>query len=616
MIEALMGVRVSREGFNKGAVKVARGVAGLALISTIGCARPKEDTPLPTPSVVAPGIKFLDKEAQALAEKARELAGMDQTPTPAQLKAKEITPKPTIPAAPDYPATIVAKDAEITQLRAAAKAPEPAKPTAEAQKPVEKLQNIELKLVTDVPAGTAISPKSIQIARDMIEKRVAESQLEGSAKVDSQNRIIININGASNPSEAVETVSQTGLFEFIATGSRSLQSGQFVTTSEDTPRGTTAVDGNIYQTILQNRHFRDASISFDQNNRPRLQLLLTEEGTQIFSQYTQSHVGQWLGVTMDKRVLYSAVIRSPLIDRVVIEGNFTREEIQKFVAQIKYGPLPFPFKVIEATTSLQPRIVKAEAPKPATVEKSKSIEYQARAEVLNTWISLLSIPQEKHGFPNLFFNPQIVNWDFWQKIIPQILESNTHSTAVPLRVKWLSGKSDPQWAVDYKYTGEMEINNLKVQTSANTNLSDADKANGFQARGRGTVSYIVRYRANYYFLERVRSSLEERMQWLRTEEVNPYPDFSPWEEERFSMELTLQNGKWERNFETVSNRYDSYRSGIIFPSGVLIYDGISQSPSRCAPNNSPCRYVSLESLPGSKIPTTAPLAPTPTSARK
>jgi preprotein translocase subunit SecD len=83
---------------------------------------------------------------------------------------------------------------------------------------------------------------------------------------------------------------------------------------------------------------------------------LTEDGGSIFEEYTARNVGKYLSIVLDKEVISSPVIRSAIPDgQGVIQGDFTPEEAQKLVVQLRYGALPVPLRV-ETTRTIGPTL--------------------------------------------------------------------------------------------------------------------------------------------------------------------------------------------------------------------------------------------------------------------
>jgi preprotein translocase subunit SecD len=220
---------------------------------------------------------------------------------------------------------------------------------------------IQVLLEPDLPAGSVLDADALVAASQVIESRInALGVSEPVIQIADQNRIIVEIPGVRDPDQAIRTFGQTGLLEFINAGSTFVPEGVLVTTSEGGPiianeSGTAAappiIPDRVFPTILQGRHLSNADVGFDEFNRPQIHFTLTDEGAQIFGTHTQTHVGQYLAITMDKRVLSSPVIQSPILGGSgVINGRFTLDEARNLVIQLKYGALPVPLKVVQSRT--------------------------------------------------------------------------------------------------------------------------------------------------------------------------------------------------------------------------------------------------------------------------
>jgi preprotein translocase subunit SecD len=78
---------------------------------------------------------------------------------------------------------------------------------------------------------------------------------------------------------------------------------------------------------------------------------LNQEGSQIFKDFTTAHVGQILGIALDKEVISTPSINTAITQgKGVIEGKFTNDEANALALQLKYGSLPIPLKVITSST--------------------------------------------------------------------------------------------------------------------------------------------------------------------------------------------------------------------------------------------------------------------------
>jgi preprotein translocase subunit SecD len=83
---------------------------------------------------------------------------------------------------------------------------------------------------------------------------------------------------------------------------------------------------------------------------------LDDVGGPIFADFTGRNVGKFASIVLDKEVISSPVINSQIPDgQGVIQGNFTLEEAQQLVVQLRYGSLPVPLRV-ETTRAIGPTL--------------------------------------------------------------------------------------------------------------------------------------------------------------------------------------------------------------------------------------------------------------------
>ncbi|MBI4506897.1 MAG: protein translocase subunit SecD, partial [Chloroflexi bacterium] len=214
--------------------------------------------------------------------------------------------------------------------------------------------------------------------------------------VPDRNRIIVELPGIRDPQQAIQTLQGTGLLEFVEAGTTSLPEGAIVPTDYQgpgsitpetalTPRPVSATPGPpraaaptvaapgvttptatapptetvgapgalppaALHTILTGEHLADAGVVFNQG-RPEISFRMRGDGVKIFGDYTSTNVGRYLAIVLDKRVISSPRIQSPIVGGDgVITGAFTLEEARRLAIQLKYGALPVAMKVEEQRT--------------------------------------------------------------------------------------------------------------------------------------------------------------------------------------------------------------------------------------------------------------------------
>jgi preprotein translocase subunit SecD len=255
---------------------------------------------------------------------------------------------------------------------------------------------LQVLLQADVPDCASVPSDSMDAAKAIVENRInGLGVVEPLVQRSGACRIIVQLPGISNPDEAIKTFGGTGLLEFIDAGDTPLTEGQIVQTTgpstvvvpgQPTPTpapvtptatpaptavitstaGVTSTEGvtsttpltsttpitTVYRTIMTGKDLQSASVAFNQTtNQPYIQFTLTSDGAKIFSDFTSKNVGKYLAITMDKRVISSPVIKTAITGGSgIIEGQFTLEEANNLVVQLKYGALPVPLKVVQSNS--------------------------------------------------------------------------------------------------------------------------------------------------------------------------------------------------------------------------------------------------------------------------
>ena len=103
--------------------------------------------------------------------------------------------------------------------------------------------------------------------------------------------------------------------------------------------------------IVGGRDFRDASaIGVNDSGRQGVNFVLTNAGGERFYDYTSSHVGSYMAITMGDRVKNVAVIKGAIRDQGQIEGQFSKQQIDDLSLTLRTGALPASIIPIEERT--------------------------------------------------------------------------------------------------------------------------------------------------------------------------------------------------------------------------------------------------------------------------
>jgi preprotein translocase subunit SecD len=87
-----------------------------------------------------------------------------------------------------------------------------------------------------------------------------------------------------------------------------------------------------------------------QTGLPEVNFFLTGEGGRRFSNFTSQHVGDYLAVVLDNKVMEVAVIKSEIGDSGVIEGRFSDQQAKDLALILNSGALPAGIKYLEERT--------------------------------------------------------------------------------------------------------------------------------------------------------------------------------------------------------------------------------------------------------------------------
>lgn len=224
---------------------------------------------------------------------------------------------------------------------------------------------VQALLEADLPAEQAIEAQAMQTARSIVENRVnGLGVTEAIVQQAGDRRIVVEIPGSQDPEEALATLKQTGLLEFVDFSSVTPQEAFTLvgtkiqtdfaqaSTVQPTQTLTSTQTTRVFNTVMTGAALKTVSVTSDQlTNEPQVAFTLTTEGAQTFKDFTTAHVSQVLAIVLDKEVISAPTIDEPITDgQGVIRGNFTVESANALAVQLRYGSLPIPLKVVESRT--------------------------------------------------------------------------------------------------------------------------------------------------------------------------------------------------------------------------------------------------------------------------
>lgn len=189
---------------------------------------------------------------------------------------------------------------------------------------------------------------ALESSRQVIERRVnffgISEPIVQSARSADAYRIIVELPGVTDTSDAMNLIGQTARLEFRKfdeSNPESTQAAFLIPTLEN----TLSVD-------ITGKDLSNALLSFSpETGGSEVSIEFTKEGTEKFAIVTQELLGKQLAIFLDDFPLTWPTVSAVITDgKARITGDFSHEEARRLALQLKAGALPVPVTVIERRT--------------------------------------------------------------------------------------------------------------------------------------------------------------------------------------------------------------------------------------------------------------------------
>ncbi|MEW6404399.1 MAG: protein translocase subunit SecD [Chloroflexota bacterium] len=222
---------------------------------------------------------------------------------------------------------------------------------------------LQVLLEADVAENAEINADQMETARQIVQQRTdALGVSENVIQVAGTRRIVGEFPGLEDSESVLETIQQSGVLEFVDTGSYSPEPGTILVTDYN-PGGETPVptpaptaEGEaapetqqVYHTIMTGEDLVGVSVATDTlGGGYQIDFQLASQAANLFEQHTAANQGKYLTIVLDKIVISSPIIQNTIPGgQGSINGDFTAEEANTLAVQLRYGSLPIPLKIVE-----------------------------------------------------------------------------------------------------------------------------------------------------------------------------------------------------------------------------------------------------------------------------
>lgn len=202
-----------------------------------------------------------------------------------------------------------------------------------------------------------IKPENISDAmqgvRDVIERRVnlfgVKEPLIQIEKQGGQHRLIVELAGIQNTSQAIQMIGLTPSLDFREERDEA-ESQEILEAQQQGER--LWEDARFKPTGLTGQHLERAQLIFDQNtSEPKISLEFNDEGKKLFADITERNVDKIVAIYLDQMPISLPRVNEAIPSgRAEISGSFTVEEAQTLARRLNAGALPVPIQLISQQT--------------------------------------------------------------------------------------------------------------------------------------------------------------------------------------------------------------------------------------------------------------------------
>jgi len=166
------------------------------------------------------------------------------------------------------------------------------------------------------------------------------------------HRLIVELPGVTDVSEAIAQIGQTPILEFRLAKGTSTDFGAFNLNATSTEEILEQIKSQYESTGLTGAQLDRSRLVFDPTTgAPTIALDFNSEGQDLLSELTKNNRGKVMAIFLDGILISDPVIQAEIPNgQAVITGAFSAEEARDLVRNLNLGALPIPIELIETQT--------------------------------------------------------------------------------------------------------------------------------------------------------------------------------------------------------------------------------------------------------------------------
>lgn len=221
---------------------------------------------------------------------------------------------------------------------------------------------LRVLLQADIPESEFSQEDLVETANNVGRRINGLGLSEATIQVQGSNRVLVELPGVTDRDQAINTIQQTALLEFVDFGGLAAQAqayeGREIYTTEQqrfnlpadivASRELHPTTGQPFETALTGAALSAASAQFGAQSGPAswfIEFAIEPDFVEQFANFTRSSIGQPMALVLDGEVLSAPTIQAELSTGGVITGQFTEDEAKTLALQLRSGALPIPLSV-------------------------------------------------------------------------------------------------------------------------------------------------------------------------------------------------------------------------------------------------------------------------------